>query len=706
MDESKLRSVLAAAKAELAARQKRKTDRLTRYRDDPVGFVELGLLGTLWSKQREICNAVRDHRMVSVRSCHDIGKSRVAADIAAWWISVHDPGEAFVITLAPTGHQVKSILWREIARVHRDGNLPGRLTQTEWKLSIGDTMELVGMGRSPKDTDPTAIQGIHQLRVLVIFDEACGIAKALWDAASSLVANEFSRFLAIGNPDDPSTEFAAVCKPGSGWHTIGISAFESPNFTGEDIPEFLKPLLISKVWVEERKRKWGESSPVYRSKVLGQFPEQAADGLIPYSSIVAAVARGAEEGLDYAGPNEIGVDVARFGDDNTSVYHRRGITAKCVARYNGNDTMHTVGVIARLIDETGAEKCRIDDVGVGGGVTDRLRELKATEGRFANCEIIAVNVGEAPTINTKDARIPQTERYKNLRAQVNWMMRERFISGRIALIDNPDLPEQFDDIQDQAGDIHYYMTSRGQIQIESKEDMKDRGRSSPDDWDALVLAYADDVNDPGTPFFATEKFAVNGAPVPMPPRLDSVFAVISTGIKTGKTADSVGVVYFGRRLYVGQRLTIIDWDIAPVDAALMDGWFRGVFTRLDALGVECKAAAGSLGVFIQNKDAGTVLLRQGERRHLPVIPIEDTLAKLGKNERAMGVSGYIEQGMVKIAGPAFEKSIDHRGQTRNHLLDQTSAFRIDAKEEASTPTDLLNCLMFGIALALGNAEGS
>lgn len=211
---------------------------------------------------------------------------------------------------------------------------------------------------------------------------------------------------------------------------------------------------------------------------------------------------------------------------------------------------------------------------------------------------------------------------------------------------------------------------------------------------------------PASAFFDTDKMLVRGYPVGMPLRLDSVFAVISTGIKTGKEASSVGVVYFGRSQYGGHPLSILDWDIAPVDSALMDGWFKDVFLRLDVLGTECKAESGSIGVFIQNKDAGTVLLRQGERRNLPVIQIEDALAKLGKNERAMGVSGYIEQGMVKITNQAFDTVIDHRGQARNHLLDQTTAFRIDAKEEAATPTDLLNCLMFGIALALGNAEGS
>jgi len=263
------------------------TKRYAKWQRDAAGFIVDALKGVIWSKQREICESVQVHRRTAVRSCHDVGKTALAARVAAWWISVWPPGEAFVVTLAPTGHQVKALLWRELARVQRAAGLPGRMNQTEWYL--GD--ELVAFGRSPKDTDPTAIQGIHARYVLVIFDEACGIAHALWDAADSLIANEDSRMLCIGNPDDPNTQFANVCKPGSGWNVIGISAFESPNFTGEAIPDWLRPLLVSRTWVDEKLRSWGETSPLYQSKVLGVFPEQSSDSLIPLTAIYAAKER-------------------------------------------------------------------------------------------------------------------------------------------------------------------------------------------------------------------------------------------------------------------------------------------------------------------------------------------------------------------------------------------------------------------------------
>lgn len=484
-----LREALAEAEAEQTRRRTLQTSRLLRYQFDPVGFVEQHLYGFLWSRQKEMADAVRDHRQVAVQSCHDVGKTYMAAILTAWWIACHQPGEAFVVTLAPTAPQVRALLWRELNRIHRQGNLFGRMLTTEWKLEDG---ELVAFGRSPSDTAPTSIQGLHQKYVLVVLDEAGGIAKSIWDAVSSMAANEYSRMFAIGNPDDPSTEFRDVCKPGSGWHVIKMNAFESPNFTDEPVPDFLRPLLVSPIWVEERKKKWGESSPIYRSKVLGEFPDQATDGLIPLSSISAAQLRELPPGTEV----ELGVDVARFGDDHSVCYWRNGPVARRAFRSGKEDTMQTTGRVIEAIRTYNAKKVKIDDTGIGGGVTDRLKELqnglddsdagKAAYRLLRGVELVPVNVGEAPTVvlDPDDPKFLDTERYLNLRAELNWGLRQRFIDGDI------DIDPDDDDLAAQAGDIKYIYTSRGQLQIESKVDLKKRGRQSPDDWDALVLAFA------------------------------------------------------------------------------------------------------------------------------------------------------------------------------------------------------------------------
>lgn len=458
---SKARSLLAERRAE--------KDRANphKFTEDPAGFARVILREHLWSKQREIAESVRDNRRTSVPSCHDAGKSFLAARIACWWLTTNPIGDAFVVTSAPTAVQVKVILWREINRAHRRGNLPGKVNQLEWFMGG----ELVGFGRKPSDVDMTGFQGIHARKVLVIFDEACGIPKLLWDAADTLITNDESRFLAIGNPDDPSSHFATVSKPGSGWNTISIDAMETPNLTGEEVPDALRPLLIGKTWIEEKRKSWGEDSPLYIAKVRGQFPEIADDALISAVWVREAVDRD----LPDEGDNELGVDVARYGNDESVVAHRKGGRARLYRTSRNRATTHLVGMVVSAIRDTGATRVKIDDIGVGGGVTDRLQELRR-EG-VHNAEIVPINVGGSVT----------SEKLKpvffNLRAELHWMMRERFRTGTIDI-------EADEDLQGQAVAMKYELKSNGQIQIESKDDMKDRKLPSPDRFEALMLAFA------------------------------------------------------------------------------------------------------------------------------------------------------------------------------------------------------------------------
>jgi hypothetical protein len=286
-----VRSLLAIS-ARLEAEVNRR-----RWLADPVVWVTERLGEQLWSKQREIMQAVRDHRLVSVPSGHGTGKSFLAARLACWWIDTHPPGEAFVVTTASSWRQVEAVLWRELRRAHTKGNLPGRTNRTEWLMPIvgtsGDNTieELVAIGHRPADTDPTGFHGIHAPYVLVIVDEAGSLPKILWEALDSLVSNEDSRFLAIGNPDDPTGEFEKVSRPESGWHTIHISVLDTPVYTNERIDPSITKQLSSRAWVEEKRRRWGESNPQYIARVLGQFPSVSEDGLIPVAWIIAAQER-------------------------------------------------------------------------------------------------------------------------------------------------------------------------------------------------------------------------------------------------------------------------------------------------------------------------------------------------------------------------------------------------------------------------------
>jgi len=232
----------------------------------------------------------------------------------------HEPGEAFVVTTAPSWPQVRAILWREIRRAHRAGKLPGELNQTEWLLDG----ELVAYGRKPADYDEHGFQGIHARFVLVIIDEACGVPAGLWTAVETITTNENSRILAIGNPDTPLSQFKRSADSGL-WNVITIDGLQSPNFTDEPVSDSLRELLLSKVWVEERRQEWGEDSPLWASKVRGEFP------LVPEGQVYKELSASQQWYGDLPKFSRI-VGGADVGGANDAAHMTAGVLAGVVAK--------------------------------------------------------------------------------------------------------------------------------------------------------------------------------------------------------------------------------------------------------------------------------------------------------------------------------------------------------------------------------------
>jgi hypothetical protein len=490
-----------SAREELAAIEHELRRR--RWAVSPELWYRERVRGELWSVQRRILQALRDHRKVAVMSCHEIGKSYIAGTAVGWWIDSDPAGDSFVVTSAPSGPQVKAILWREITRIHANAGLPGRLNKTEWYLPVPPDghEELVAFGRKPDDYDSTAFQGIHAHRVLVVFDEACGVRGALWEAAESLIANDLSKFLAIGNPDLPDTEFAEICKPGSGWHVIQVGAFDTPNFTGEKVSKRLSEMLIGKTYVEDRRKRhakrwaWNAdgtrvdppsdmsfdeavaaAGPYWAAKVLGLFPKaQGPDALIPIHWIVAATERSFP---DDAEPSRLGCDVGAGGDSSCSA-HRKGRRVRIVHEDQNPDTMETCGNFVALRRDCGAAEVYVDKIGIGAGVVDRSAELVAE--KVLPEPFVGVNVGDAPA---------DSERFLNLRAEGYWHLRELFEAGEI------DIDEEDEELITQLVHMQYKRTSHGKIQIESKQEMKRRHLPSPNRAEAVMLAFIELPTEP------------------------------------------------------------------------------------------------------------------------------------------------------------------------------------------------------------------
>jgi|TARA_Y100000310_G_scaffold345190_1_gene462519 hypothetical protein len=447
-----------------------------RAKEDPAWWVATTLGIKLWQKQVEIIESVRDNYRTFVRSCHGAGKTFTAADVALWFLLNHPNSK--VITTAPTFRQVQKVLWQEIRKAHKGAKirLGGSLTLTELKITDG----WFSFGFSTDD--PDSLQGQHAEYILVIFDEASGIHSDIWEAIDSLLTSQHARFLAIGNPTDPLGDFAEGFKDAT-INKIAISAFDTPNFTEFGITQEdcengnwenkigSKPLpypdLVTPFWVADAFRKYGVDSPWCQARVFGNFPDDAEDVLIPLSWIEAAVRRELKPvGTD---TKELGVDVSTRGKDETVIYIRHGPVARLLdARFpppGGKiSTVETAKRIQKYMEKEEATFAKVDGIGVGTGVVDKLGELEVLHED--------VQFGESAKDN---------ERFLNLRAESYWGLRERFDP------DNGDIDIEHDEVlMAQLASIKWDTNPAGKIRLEAKDKLP----KSPDRADALAILFS------------------------------------------------------------------------------------------------------------------------------------------------------------------------------------------------------------------------
>ena len=255
--------------------------RIGRWAARPDQFAAEALGVDLWSKQREIALALRDHPRVAVRSCHAAGKTFLAATCIVWFCYTR-PG-AIALTTASTYRQVRYVLWRTLHRLIGRAPLPLGGVLNDAELRLGDQWYALGLSTN----QPDRFQGFHAPHVLVVVDEPGAIPPPVFGAIEGVLASGDTRLLMIGNPTQPHGPFFdAFHDDRAQFRSFRISAFDTPNFTDEaDRPE-----LVSTEWVESRRRMWGETSDLYRSRVLGEFPSAGVNQLFPPSLLDRAVA--------------------------------------------------------------------------------------------------------------------------------------------------------------------------------------------------------------------------------------------------------------------------------------------------------------------------------------------------------------------------------------------------------------------------------
>lgn len=209
----------------------------------------------------------------------------------------------------------------------------------------------------------------------------------------------------------------------------------------------------------------------------------------------------------------------------------------------------------------------------------------------------------------------------------------------------------------------------------------------------------------GGAFFTQDNLLVDGQPVETPTILSKVYAIIDTANKAGSQHDGLGVVYFGLRPgdVDENPLVILDWNITQIEGALLEVWMPTVFARLEELSRECRALEGSFGAWIEDKGSGIVLLQQCKNHDWLAHPIDSKLTALGKAPRCVNISGYVHGGEVKMARHAYEKVVEYKGSSKNHLLSQILRFSASTGDQGAD--DLLDGFSYGVSIGLGNPEG-
>lgn len=464
-----------------------KEEKLKRlYRSEPEAYTNDVLGVRWWDKQREIAEALLKYRRVFVKACHSIGKTHLAGSLVNWHFDCWQP--SITLTTAPGMEQVKDLTWKEV-RVQRGGR-PGLLPKAP-RMETGPDHFAAGFTAR----DATSFHGRHEERMFIAFDEAVGIEGEFWDAAEGMFIGEGCYWLAIMNPTDTSSRAYQEQESGQ-WHIIEVSALDHPNIAAElegRPPPFPKAVRLGfiesrlKAWATpipagDRRAgdiefppgsgKWYRPGPLFESRVLGRWPSVGTasvwnDALWQQCLIAQPVPQE---------PTEIGCDVARFGDDYTSIIVRRGACVLHWETHNGWGTDETAGRLKQLAKEFAQEGeeperilIKVDDDGVGGGVYDQRGDYR----------FVRMNAA---------SKAMQEDDYPNRRSEYWFATAERAEEGRIDLTRVSDLARQT--LRGQLMAPKWKVDSQGRRVVEPKEETKKRLKRSPDDADAFNLCFA------------------------------------------------------------------------------------------------------------------------------------------------------------------------------------------------------------------------
>ncbi|MFK0159190.1 hypothetical protein ACIQVK_44855 [Streptomyces sp. NPDC090493] len=529
-----------AFKHEISARERpyvmREVERATGsmyglWHDSPSGFIEDVLGESIWSRQREIVDAVPFHKRTAVPAGFGVGKTWIAGRLVAWAGSVNAPGTMVIVTTATRFRQVRNQLWPHIRKVVARAGLPGYCDTTQWKIpdQWGNDV-IVAYGFTAPENDEAAMQGIHGTpKLLIVVDEAGGIARMIGNGTNNLLTGD-ARMLAIGNPamDDPRSWFEGLCEEGEdpeerGTVTIPIATFASPAITKErvpycnDCPDGVPPHSLAihlpdQEWIDRTIREYGPDHPYVIAKVHAKFPKGGGGLTIPVTWVEAA-----QTSDDPTGPGwrrlcdlgieketathtvkdgawvRLGVDVAADGGDEFVISRIVGDVIE--TRYCSSGTINddqvllaekvleeikAAQLVADAIGSPHAVRVKVDQNGIGHGVTSMLKRWADT-GRH-QAQIIGVMVSESPEQDDPGAQMRPYRKRDEMWLATRGLLQPDPSTGLGRLRLRVDRQTGI-----QLSTPRLGSNSAGYSVVESKKAMKQRGMKSPDRADAALL---------------------------------------------------------------------------------------------------------------------------------------------------------------------------------------------------------------------------
>jgi hypothetical protein len=406
---------------------------------------------------------------LAVASGRGIGKSALVAWLILWMLSTR-LGATIIVT-ANTEQQLRSRTWAELGKwltlsinSHWFMKTATTIKPAPWfqealerDLKI-DTGYYYAQAQLWSEENPDAFAGIHSsYGVCLIMDEASGIPSPIYSVSEGFFSEPTKDryWFTFSNPRRNTGPFYdSFHSKRAFWKSLQI---DSRTVEGTD-----QKLFQSMI------EQYGENSTVSRVEVMGEFPQADDDTVIPMELIRAAVDR--DVALTASEPIIWGLDVARFGGDNSALCVRQGNTVFEITSFASMDLMQLCGLIKNRYDDATVlerpQEILVDVIGIGAGVVDRLREQ--------NLPVRGINVSESSSVK---------KNYLNLRADL-WFAIKDWLAQRDCR-----LPIDDELASELAAPLYKY-TSTGKIKIESKDEMRKRGIKSPDKADALALTMA------------------------------------------------------------------------------------------------------------------------------------------------------------------------------------------------------------------------